>query len=695
MQQIEHLMKKNIPLLQLGDSLEKAINLLRIQKLDALPIVDKTGSLIGAFTKANIMDAYLAGVSISEPVENYCTSQVAKLHLDFPLSLVKARLMKNPTGNGFVIGNNGTVLGMLDKSTMVENLLVENEQLLMRIDTLCNNYFAGIIFLDTNNQIKDVNRMAENILGISDNELIGRSFYDVAENLDMNDIYLNSFDMFGLKLRINGVETISNISVINYKSTVIGAIITFLNAESNYLFLEKFDQLKRWDKSFRTVLNVIYESVLVTDNKGKILYVNKALCEFLGKPGDDLVGKSINGLAISSSIYRVLHSGIALKEEAGINKLNGRLYVMSIIPIIKRDKIQGSVCMIAYHSIEELTEVSKRLLQLESNTIDNTEKTSGSITFNYFITMNNYMQNLKEEAKLAAKGKSTILITGESGTGKEVIAEAIHNASPRRGKPLITVNCAAIPDNLLEAEFFGYAPGAFTGADKRGKKGKFMAADGGTLFLDEIGDMSLNLQSKLLRVLENKRVEPVGSNESIAVDVRIMAATNQDLNAKVITGEFRQDLYYRLNVINLQLLPLRQRKEDIIPLVEFFINKFNRGQNKQIKALSNEVRQIFLNYGWPGNVRELANIVERATTYASGNQIELKDLPLYLREPHIKTLPHPSTLKNETISNQIMELNKETIKKALNDAKGNKSEAAKMLGISRTWLYENIRKYDL
>ncbi len=275
---------------------------------------------------------------------------------------------------------------------------------------------------------------------------------------------------------------------------------------------------------------------------------------------------------------------------------------------------------------------------------------------------------------------SNVLILGESGTGKELVARALHNFSKRKRGPFVPVNCGALPDTLLESELFGYKAGAFTDA-KHDKEGRFAAAEGGTLFLDEIGDISPALQVKLLRVLQTKTYEPLGSNRSVKADVRIVAATNRDLKALVQEGKFREDLYYRLNVVELTLPPLRERKEDIPILVQHFLEKFSRIHNKKIKGISPEAMKLLLSYDYPGNVRELENIIERAVVISSGKQIELHDLPEELFRDRAK-----SPQKNEEL---------ERIKEALKIAKGNKSLAAKLLGMHRTTLWRKLKEYGL
>jgi transcriptional regulator with PAS, ATPase and Fis domain len=295
-----------------------------------------------------------------------------------------------------------------------------------------------------------------------------------------------------------------------------------------------------------------------------------------------------------------------------------------------------------------------------------------------------------------SRGTSNILITGESGTGKELIAQAIHKNSAFKAGPLVKVNCAAIPDSLMESEFFGYVPGAFTGANRGGKKGKLAMADGGTLFLDEIGDMPATLQSKLLRVIQDKCFEPIGSNRPQKVDVRFIAATNQNIRELVETGRFRSDLFYRLNVIHLHIPPLRARCQDIHLLVQYFLERYNRIFGTHVSEISREVRDIFLSYPWPGNVRELENVIERGINFARGPFIEKQDLPVYLREhtPGSEAEKKPIGAMQRLKSSRS-DHEREIIQEALKKAGGNRARAARALGISRSWLYERMSRMGI
>ena len=304
--------------------------------------------------------------------------------------------------------------------------------------------------------------------------------------------------------------------------------------------------------------------------------------------------------------------------------------------------------------------------------------------FENIIAKSPKMQQVIEVIKIVAKSNATVLIMGDSGTGKELVARAIHAQSHRRGKPFIAVSCAALPESLLESELFGHEKGSFTGAYAQ-KKGKFEIANRGTLFLDEIGEMSANIQVHLLRVLEEKEFTRVGGNELIKVDVRVVSATNKDIRKAVASGQFREDVYYRLNVVTIELPPLRERKEDIPLLAQHFLKKFAMENQKEIAGFSPDVTDFLLKYEWPGNVRELENAIERAVILAQNSNIEVTDLP-HQNLPLARSAS-PGKMLKEAEKNHILNI--------LTETEGNYSEAARILGISRMTLYNKAREYGI
>jgi DNA-binding NtrC family response regulator len=301
--------------------------------------------------------------------------------------------------------------------------------------------------------------------------------------------------------------------------------------------------------------------------------------------------------------------------------------------------------------------------------------------FEGIIAKSPKMLKIIELIKTVAPTNATILIIGKTGTGKEVIARAIHHQSPRRNRPFIATSCAALPESLLESELFGHEKGSFTGAVER-KKGKFEAGDKGTLFLDEIGEINANTQIHLLRALEEKKITRVGGNEEINVDVRVIAATNRNLKTSIKQEKFREDLYYRLNVVTIDLPPLKDRMEDILPLAEHFLKKYAEENNKRIKTFSDDVVEFMLNYSWPGNVRELENMIERGAILSKNTAISLEELP--------QDIIHPTPVEGKTVE----AVTRNHIINVLEETKGNISKAAEILGVRRMTLYNKLKKYN-
>lgn len=366
---------------------------------------------------------------------------------------------------------------------------------------------------------------------------------------------------------------------------------------------------------------------------------------------------------------------------------------MSHTPVIKDGKSVAAVATIYFMDNKINEELARKLLSLKQQVryyreeLEKDERQQHD--FNKIITNNPEMKRLKREARRVAASISTILLTGESGVGKDMFARAIHAASPRRRRPFVKVNCAAIPESLLESELFGYAPGSFTGALKGGKPGRFEQAHEGTIFLDEIGDMPLSIQAKLLQVLQEKQFMRVGGTRMQEVDVRIIAATNRDLREAMAHNLFREDLYYRLNVIEFYIPALRERPEDYVLLAQAFIDKYNSILGTKVTGISEEARQALQQYSWPGNVRELENAIERAANFAWEGEIGIEHLPRHIAHPQI------IAEEKDNYRAKLNRVDKEIIIDALKKTNGNKSAAARMLNLSRSAFYEKLARYDI
>ncbi|WP_244969188.1 sigma-54 interaction domain-containing protein [Tissierella praeacuta] len=457
--------------------------------------------------------------------------------------------------------------------------------------------------------------------------------------------------------------------------------------------VDKLAELRDSFEMLEDVLNYAYEGYVLVDPQGKIVKMNYE--KLLGIKEEDAIGKPVEEIIENTRMHIVVKTGA--KELRDVQRIQGHDMITNRIPIIKQGKVIGAVGTVLFKDVSEVKELAHQLLDLQSKINKyrgEIERIEGSkYSFDSIITRNSKMNYLKKVGSMAAETNSTVLITGESGTGKELFAHAIHRASYRKGEAFIAINCAAIPKELLESELFGYDSGAFTGARKQGKVGKFELARGGTIFLDEIGDMPLEMQAKILRVLESKEFERVGSNKKMSFDARVIAATNENIEEAIKKGKFREDLYYRLNVITIEIPPLRERMEDIELLSEEILSYLLKEMKLGEKFLAKETIKILKSYSWPGNVRELRNILERAINLSPGKIILPEHLPERLIDKisysteDLKDIP---LLKDVVIESEI-----EVINKALIFTKGNKSLAAEKLGIHRTALYKKIDKYNI
>jgi PAS domain S-box-containing protein len=457
------------------------------------------------------------------------------------------------------------------------------------------------------------------------------------------------------------------------------------------------------------MIHLLAERIVVVDDNGIILYINEAYCQFLGTTIKDAVNRPVQEVIENSRMHIVVKTG--QKELAALHPINGSEMIANRFPIIEDGKIVGAVGTVMFRTPEEWrmykTKIQGLVEELKYYKTKLEKELKSKYQFNDLIGKSSTFLATKKLAERISGSNSSVLLIGDSGTGKELFAHAIHNSSMRASLPFVAINCASIPEHLLESELFGYDDGAFTGAKKGGKKGQFEIANNGTLFLDEIGDMPLSMQSKLLRVLQEKEIQRVGGQKSITVDVRIIAATHRDLEMLVEEGKFRQDLYYRLNVIKIEIPPLRERKEDIPLISQSLLKKLEGKFYRKGIELSTVVEERLMEHSWPGNIRELENVLERSINVLDGKTIEMVHLPLYLRdtEPETNFVKAANTQNLETTTKQLLPIFslKETLahaeKKAILNAlvvtNGNKLEAAKLLEIGKTSFYEKCKLYAI
>ncbi len=460
-------------------------------------------------------------------------------------------------------------------------------------------------------------------------------------------------------------------------------------------YLEK---LKESIDILSDILDTENYGMCIVDEDGRIIKWNYE--RLFGIEEEDVLGKPVDEVIENTRLPIVAKTGN--KELFQIQKIHGNNVISNRVPIVLNGKTIGAAGTIIFRDTKELAEMWHHIERVENNMkayrSELAKMYHARYQFDDIKTINAQMQSLKDLCKVVASTQATVLIQGESGTGKELFAQSIHNASLVSNEPFVSINCASIPKDLMESELFGYESGAFSGAKREGKMGKFELAGKGTLFLEDLGAMPLEMQAKLLRVLENHEFERVGDNKKIPFNARLIAATNEKLAQAVADGHFRRDLYYRLSVVNVDILPLRERKEDIPELCMALLaaqqKKYHIG--KRPVLISPEVFAIFKKHTWPGNVRELRNVVERALIMSQGKEIMPEHLPDYLQSVVLESndnIGEESVEENESgyYYSQIEKLERQMIVSALKKCDGNRAEAARRLGIHRSVFYKKMK----
>jgi transcriptional regulator with PAS, ATPase and Fis domain len=448
-------------------------------------------------------------------------------------------------------------------------------------------------------------------------------------------------------------------------------------------------------------LESLCEGAIAIDRAGRVVYVNEKYLHSLRlKHVSEAIGRPIEEIIPNSLMRRVAETGEPILLD--IMELGGEHLVVTRMPIEDENRnVIGAIGFVLSDHLDNLKPLIARMGQLESDLRvarrQLSQARTARFTFDDYVGSTPAIARAKELASRAARQSVTVLLAGETGTGKEMLAQAIHNASARADKPFVSVNVAAVPDTLIESEFFGAAPGAYTGADRKGRDGKFRTADGGTLFLDEIGEMPLQLQAKLLRVLQEREVEPVGSDKVTKVDVRVIAATNLDLTRRVSEGAFRADLYYRLNVLSIELPPLRDCIEDLPEISARLLDDIVHSGDYQNARITPSGLAVLARYDWPGNVRELRNILERALILSDSGRLTAEDFDRILTfsaesKRHVHAVPAGAVV---SYAEAEAEFEKRTLETALRAADGQIAEAARMLRISRATFYKKLAKFDL
>ncbi|MBD1378778.1 sigma 54-interacting transcriptional regulator [Metabacillus arenae] len=579
-----------------------------------------------------------------------------------------------------------------------ENLISKLKEETYKQETIFNTTNDGMIVIDTNENIILYNKTAEALTNKKKEDVLGKNIYHAISSSRLPEtLRLQEAEYNQEQILESGVKIITTrLPIYDDEGKLLGALSVFKDITEVVQLAEELTNLKEIQTMLQAIIQSSDEAISVVDEKGRGILINPAYTRMTGLTEEEVIGKPATAdISEGESMHlRVLQTrrpvrGVRMK--VGPKKKD---VIVNVAPIIVDGKLKGSVGV-----IQDVSEIKK--LTTELNRARQIIRTlEAKYSFEDIIGSSEQMELAIEQAKLGAKTPATVLLRGESGTGKELFAHAIHNASDRKYNKFIRVNCAAISENLLESELFGYEEGAFSGASRGGRRGYFEEANNGSIFLDEIGELPPNMQAKLLRVLQEKEIVRVGGTKPISINVRIIAATNINIEKAMADGAFREDLYYRLNRYPISIPPLKQRKEDIPALCEHLIQKLNQDYGRNIKGLTQKAIHILLNYNWPGNVRELENVLGRAIIFMHHHEvyIDFEHLPI-LDSGEIEKKETNLSLfvnnKEDTLADAVERLEKLMIEETLKKHGYNRTKTAQSLGVSLRNLYYKIEKYKL
>lgn len=565
------------------------------------------------------------------------------------------------------------------------------------IELFLDSTHDGVIAVNKDETITIFNKAAEDLTQIDRRDAINKNIKNVIPTTRLPLVLATGKSELNQKQPLGNIEIVTNRKpVINDKGEIVGAIAVFREITEIKKLAEEITNLKEIQSMLKAIFEATQDAISVVDQDGYGVLINPAYTRLTGYTEKDIIGEFCTkdlheGESVHLKVLETKKPISGVKLRVGPNK---REVIVEAAPIIVDGELRGSVGVL--HDLTEINHLINELNQAKSII----RSLEAKYTFDDIIGRNEKFLKIIKKAKAAATTPATIILRGESGIGKELFAHAIHNKSKRKHNKFIRVNCAALSDSLLESELFGYESGAFTGASKKGKVGFFEQADGGTIFLDEIGEVNKSTQVKLLRVLQEKEILRVGATKPTKVDVRLISATNKNLEKEVQEGNFRKDLYYRLNVIPINIPPLREHMEDIEPIVNHLIVKYNQEYGRHIEIVSTQAMQIIKNYQWPGNVRELENYIGRAIINMELGEQVIKQKHL----PNINQINKKELVEQNEVSYELdaVELKKakalferQHIIKVLKANGHNRKKTAKALDITERSLYYKIKKYEI
>ncbi|TCJ85873.1 UNVERIFIED_ORG: PAS domain S-box-containing protein [Bacillus cereus] len=635
------------------------------------------------------------GVTIGESVTQFLTMHIdVMFDMTGDADLHKVLLKKKHKDTLLIPGDIAKIVTRLAHEK--EDLIGKLEEQTQQGDLILNSTHDGMIVIDREGQVRLFNKSAERIIGYKKEDAVGKYILEVIPTSKLLRIIRTKQIEVNYELTLENEKKIitTRIPILKEGGEVQGAFAIFKDITEVVDLAEEVTDLKEIQTLLEAIINSSEEAISVVDEKGRGLVINPAYTKLTGLTEEDIIGKPattdiVEGESMHMKVLRTRRAVRGIHMKIGQKK---RDVIVNVAPVIVDGILKGSVGVIRDVSeIQKLTNELNRARQI-IRTLE------AKYSFDDIVGNSDETTAAIEQAKLGANTPATVLLRGESGTGKELFAHAIHNGSNRKYNKFVRVNCAAISETLLESELFGYEEGAFSGAKRGGKRGFFEEANNGSIFLDEIGELSANTQAKLLRVLQEKEIVKVGGTKAIPINVRVIAATHVNLEKGILEGEFREDLYYRLNKIPIQIPSLRQRKGDIPAIAERLIQKINQDYGRNIEGLTDSAILYLQSYEWPGNVRELENILGRAIIFMNYNEtyIDVHHLPPLHNEEQVESkqthlLPE---LEEKPLDHLVTEFEGNIIHEYLERFGGNKTQTARALGISVRNLYYKLEKYE-
>lgn len=688
---IAEIMTPNPHYLREYDSIKKATQMFIDKKVDGAPVLDEADQIVGLVGKSNVYRAIANDYDMNTPIKEIMTKNIVTVDVNDSVFDV----MNYPYGRLPVL-DNGKMVGIVTKSDMFAAYNKILKDVSGELQVVIDSAHNAIVSVDKDGLIRTFNLAAQKIFGYQKEDVMGKKCSDLFPNGYLISVLNSGKTMTGQRYYFNNKTLICNYAPILSGDKVVGAIAVSQDISEIEDITRELRYTKELKDEMDAVIEASFDSFFVTDGQGKILSINEAYTRITGIKPEEILGRTMYELVELGYVDRSATVEV-IKTKKPVtfvqNIRNGKTMLVTGNPIFNKD---GELVRVLTNG-RDITELNRLKQEVEqANELNlhfqrELQKYRNSVNY---VVKSDKLKEIFDLIYRLGKVDSTVLILGESGVGKEIIANELHRCSLRKDRPMIRVNCGAIPENLLESELFGYEPGAFTGAKKEGKMGLFELADKGTLFLDEIGELPLSLQVKLLRVIQESEVTRLGGTRPKKVDVRLITASNRDLGEMVEKKQFRKDLFYRLNVVPILVPPLRERKEEIPDLVDYFLKMFNE-KYKLNRSIDRTVLNKMIEYDWPGNIRELKNVIERAVVVSREDVI--KEIYFYEKQPEENDNVNFNTFSVEydtSLKDTLEELEKKILAKTIKEY-GSSRKVAAALGMSQTSVVRKAAKYGL